>query len=64
MATRRTMPCTTYPLDESSSVRYEPSWPVIPVMSALLGVDIVPYQSALSRLLRRFVQTFAKHFFR
>src|SRR5262245_53323982 len=31
---RRTMPCTSYPLSRSSSVRYEPSWPVIPVMRA------------------------------
>src|SRR3954468_14565225 len=33
---RRTMPCTSYPCSSRSSARYEPSWPVIPVISARL----------------------------
>ena len=32
---RRTMPTTRYPLSSRSSARYEPSWPVIPVISAV-----------------------------
>ena len=31
---RRMIPCTTYPFSNSSSVRYDPSCPVIPVMRA------------------------------
>src|SRR3954447_18468783 len=31
---RRTMPTTLYPCSRRSSARYEPSWPVMPVMSA------------------------------
>src|SRR5688500_1884837 len=31
---RRTTPVTLYPFDSRSSARYEPSWPVIPVISA------------------------------
>src|SRR5438045_840804 len=31
---RRTMPCTSYPCSSRNSARYEPSWPVIPVMRA------------------------------
>src|SRR5579884_2209104 len=31
---RRFSPWTSYPLCKSSSAKYEPSWPVIPVMSA------------------------------
>ena len=31
---RRISPCTSYPLANSSSARYEPSCPVIPVISA------------------------------
>ncbi len=34
---RRIRPWTSYPLSSSSSARYEPSWPVIPVISARLG---------------------------
>src|SRR5262245_3402164 len=34
---RRTMPTTRYPLVSSSSARYEPSWPVIPVIRAVLA---------------------------
>src|SRR5437762_1877955 len=30
----RMIPWMVYPFDKSSSVKYEPSWPVIPVMSA------------------------------
>src|SRR5207247_3823712 len=30
----RMIPWTVYPFDNSSSVKYEPSWPVIPVTSA------------------------------
>src|SRR6266567_1913305 len=30
----RMIPWTVYPFDKSSSVKYEPSWPVIPVTSA------------------------------
>jgi hypothetical protein len=32
---RRTIPVTVYPFASSSSARYEPSWPVMPVISAL-----------------------------
>src|SRR5688572_26544496 len=32
---RRTTPTTRYPLVSKNSARYEPSWPVIPVMSAV-----------------------------
>src|SRR6266571_3936213 len=32
------MPCTSQPLDNNSSARYEPSWPVIPVMSAFFAM--------------------------
>src|SRR5207245_6275560 len=35
---RRTTPWTSYPLARRSSARYEPSWPVIPVMSAVLAM--------------------------
>src|SRR6266849_4801335 len=35
---RRMMPCTSKPLDNSSSARYEPSCPVIPVMSAFFAM--------------------------
>src|SRR5580693_9197364 len=31
---RRTMPCTVYPFSSRNSARYEPSCPVIPVISA------------------------------
>ena len=33
-ATRRTIPCTSYPFSISSFDRYAPSWPVIPVIRA------------------------------
>src|SRR5216683_5034273 len=33
---RRTTPCTSYPFASRSSARYEPSWPVMPVISAVL----------------------------
>src|SRR4030042_5598967 len=36
---RRTMPTTWYPLSRRNSARYAPSWPVMPVISA---VDILP----------------------
>src|SRR5262245_54303068 len=46
---RRIMPQTSYPFDSSSSARYEPSCPVIPVTSALRpilsgqrGIDAPP----------------------
>src|SRR5256712_7103458 len=32
------MPCTSQPLDNNSSARYEPSCPVIPVMSAFFAM--------------------------
>src|SRR5579875_2604658 len=32
---RRCRPTTSYPLSSRSSARYEPSWPVMPVMSAV-----------------------------
>src|SRR5207244_1472732 len=32
---RRTTPWTSYPFSTSSSARYEPSWPVTPVMRAV-----------------------------
>src|SRR5579875_570729 len=34
MEDRRTIPCTSQPFSRSNSARYEPSCPVIPVMSA------------------------------
>src|SRR5579884_1251156 len=34
---RRVMPTTRYPSSSSNSARYDPSWPVIPVMSAVLA---------------------------
>src|SRR5712664_4182601 len=37
---RRTTPCTSYPFPSRSSARYEPSWPVIPVMSAVLAIAV------------------------
>src|ERR1041385_8655326 len=37
---RRTTPWTIYPFASSSSARYDPSWPVIPVISAFLGLAI------------------------
>ncbi|GGR84740.1 hypothetical protein GCM10010284_17420 [Streptomyces rubiginosohelvolus] len=30
-------PCTVYPLSSNNSARYEPSWPVTPVMSAVFA---------------------------
>src|SRR5437763_7874924 len=36
---RRTMPWTTYPFAISNSARYEPSCPVMPVMSAVFGIS-------------------------
>ena len=44
---RRTMPWTRYPFSRRSSARYEPSWPVMPVMSAVFNASL------LSRLRRR-----------
>src|SRR6266849_9451949 len=35
---RRTTPWTSYPFASKSSARYEPSWPVIPVISAVFGI--------------------------
>src|SRR4051794_7587220 len=35
---RRTIPCTTYPFAISNSARYDPSWPVMPVTSAVRAV--------------------------
>src|SRR5580704_3048152 len=35
---RRTMPMTVYPLERRNSARYEPSWPVTPVMSARFAI--------------------------
>ena len=32
---RRIRPWTVYPFSSSSSARYEPSWPVIPVITAV-----------------------------
>src|SRR4051795_2116492 len=42
---RRMTPWTSYPFSSSSSARYEPSCPVMPVMSARLRVTIAPYAS-------------------
>src|SRR5579864_3169171 len=39
---RRMIPCTSYPLESSNSARYEPSCPVIPVMSARFMYDVLP----------------------
>ena len=42
---RRLMPWTTYKLlPSSNSARYAPSWPVMPVMSAVLAISCVPYR--------------------
>jgi hypothetical protein len=38
---RRMRPWTSYPFDRRSSARYEPSWPVTPVISAFFGVCVV-----------------------
>src|SRR5436190_16226154 len=35
---RRMMPWTSYPFSRSSSARYDPSCPVIPVISAFVGI--------------------------
>src|SRR6266852_5844721 len=35
---RRLMPCTSYPFFRSDSARYEPSWPVIPVINAIFFI--------------------------
>src|ERR1700694_2625834 len=32
------MPCTSYPFSSSNSARYEPSWPVTPVINATLFI--------------------------
>src|SRR5688572_13967274 len=32
---RRATPITRYPLESNNSARYEPSWPVIPVINAV-----------------------------
>src|SRR6266700_5225827 len=32
------MPCTSQPLARSSSARYEPSWPVMPVINTFLAI--------------------------
>src|SRR5690606_13377193 len=37
---RRTTPVTSYPFSSRSSARYEPSWPVMPVMSARLAIQV------------------------
>src|SRR5580698_4007589 len=40
---RRTTPCTSYPFASSNSARYDPSWPVTPVISAVFNsVDSLP----------------------
>jgi hypothetical protein len=39
---RRAIPMTLYPFESSSSARYDPSWPVIPVIKA---VGMVPPSS-------------------
>jgi hypothetical protein len=31
---RRTIPCTSYPFSKRNSARYDPSWPVTPVIKA------------------------------
>src|SRR4030042_28378 len=38
---RRMMPWTSYPFESMNSARYEPSWPVMPVISAL-GMRVSP----------------------
>src|SRR5512135_1898313 len=38
---RRMMPWTSYPFESRNSTRYDPSWPVTPVMSAL-GMRVSP----------------------
>src|SRR4051794_34174968 len=40
----RITPCTSYPLASSSSARYRPSWPVMPVISAVGMQGIVPHR--------------------
>src|SRR5690348_13654232 len=36
---RRTMPMTVYPFERSNSAKYEPSWPVMPVISARFAIE-------------------------
>ena len=36
---RRIRPWTMYPFSRSNSARYDPSWPVIPVISAVFASD-------------------------
>ena len=42
---RRLIPCTMYPLFSRNSARYAPSWPVIPVIRAVL-VMVVTFLNA------------------
>src|SRR5688500_15943256 len=37
---RRTTPCTSYPRSSRNSARYEPSWPVMPVMRARRDISV------------------------
>src|SRR4051794_14961182 len=48
----RMMPWTSYPLPTSSSARYRPSWPVIPVMRAVGMGAIVPHGSVTASSVR------------
>src|SRR5438270_13101189 len=51
---RRTRPRTSYPLASSNSARYEPSWPVMPVINAVLrGCPTAPAALALGAAPRR-----------
>ena len=45
---RRTMPKTSYPSSSRSSARYDPSWPVIPVISAL-RLSVMPFRPSRRR---------------
>ena len=40
---RRLMPCTMYPFLRRNSARYAPSWPVIPVIRAVLVMVVISY---------------------
>ena len=40
---RRFIPCTMYPLFKRNSARYAPSWPVIPVIKAVLVMSYYRY---------------------
>ena len=50
----RLMPCTMYPLFRRNSARYAPSWPVIPVIRAVLVMVVISMIFELNLLLIEF----------